>query len=184
MRANITHHSRRRIRLRIPDGRRNEGLLRRVAEIAGEMEGVESTESNSTTGSVLIRYAARSIANVQELAEALGAPELGLEVSVPTLALDAEELGEAATSQTLNTLLNYDDSTVRRSTGNKLDFRLLIPLGAACIGVANLSKRNAPTPLWVTMMIFAFTSLAALDRNALGLDESRPRELTSPAYLH
>src|SRR5215471_4321858 len=52
----VAHHIPGRIRIRIPAAWGDPGLLEQIRTVAESVPGVESVESNATTGSVLIHY--------------------------------------------------------------------------------------------------------------------------------
>ncbi|HYB91676.1 MAG TPA: hypothetical protein VEC38_11595 [Candidatus Binataceae bacterium] len=53
------------------------------------------------------------------------------------------------------------DDAIRAATGNVLDLKVLIPLLAGILGIVLLPKTRS-TPLWLTLMIFAFSSFLML----------------------
>jgi hypothetical protein len=186
MRANVTHNSRRRIRLRIPGAKRDNELLKRIATRTREVGGVDSTEFNPSTGSILIRYAEAAVSDLEAIRAALSGSELALELIEPWVEEEAEQWLEekSETAERLESLLREADAAVKWATANKVDLRLLLPLAALALGVANFSRKNAPTPLWITLMIFAFTSFAVLDQKANRMTDPRPQERASQSYLH
>lgn len=166
MHARIAHHSRRRIRLRIPEAKHRPEALNRIAGHIAKDSNVESTEVNPNTGSILVHYAEEAAAALRTLAEVLSSSEPEVELAEDLVEAGVSAWaggGRSATAQNLADLLGAADGAVKQVTGNKFDLRLLLPAAAAVLGLAHLNKREVSTPLWVTLMIFAFTSFTNLD---------------------
>jgi hypothetical protein len=184
MHAYIKHRSPGRLRLRIPEARCRPDMLRRISDHARRMPGVTSTQFNPTTGSVLISSAEDTIIDAAKLAEALSGPDLPMKV----VDMVAEAIApippgtRSETSETLTNLLQEADVFVRTATRNKLDLRLLLPLGAGVGALGYLSKAGSSTPLWVTLAIFAVTSFTTLQNLPSQLGDAQTQ--SSPAYLH
>jgi hypothetical protein len=53
---------------------------------------------------------------------------------------------------------------IKLATGGALDLRLIVPLGAAGLTALNARRAAGPTPLWMTLLTFAFNSFVALHR--------------------
>ncbi|HEY6394702.1 MAG TPA: hypothetical protein VIX12_04735, partial [Candidatus Binataceae bacterium] len=53
------------------------------------------------------------------------------------------------------------DDAIKDATGNELDLRVILPLGIISLGAMSARTRTV-TPLWLTLMIFAFNSFHAL----------------------
>jgi Heavy metal associated domain 2 len=162
MHATIAHHSARRIRLRIPEAKNNPEFLRRIASQARQINGVHTTEFNPTTGSVLINFTERALADLAPFIEFLGEPEFGLDLIKPFIIDSIAERSEL--SESLGMLLRDTNTAVKAATSNNIDLNVLLPVSAAVCGLVYFSQNSVPTPLWVTLMIFAFNSFIALNR--------------------
>jgi hypothetical protein len=185
MRAKIVHNSARRLRLRIPALRNDGEFLKRIAEKGRNISGVKNVSFNPATGSVLIEFAEDAFAGLAEVVEALSSPELGLEIE-PLSGL-AEAVSSGSSSELFESfsgLFRGADAMVRTASANKFDMKILLPLGATAAGLASFRKRM-PTPLWITMLIFAFTSFAVLDqRTRSDTQPQRQDDPGRPMYMH
>lgn len=77
------------------------------------------------------------------------------------------------------TLTRTVDHAVKRVTGNTLDMRTALPVGAFTAGVATLALAPAlPTPTWLVLLIFSFTSF-----NIPKNEEPLAREVPAPVAL-
>ena len=157
-------------------------MLRRISDHARRMPGVTSAQFNPATGSVLITSAEHVTIDAAKLAEALSGPDMPMKV----IDLIAEAIAppgkRSEASEALTNLLQEADVFVRTATHNKLDLRLLLPLGAAAGALGYLGKTESSTPLWITLAIFAVTSFTALQNLPSQLGDAQTH--SSPAYLH
>jgi len=53
---------------------------------------------------------------------------------------------------------------LKLATGGTIDLRLLVPLGTAGLTALNARRASGLTPLWLTLLTFAFNSFVALHR--------------------
>jgi hypothetical protein len=62
---------------------------------------------------------------------------------------------------------------IKRQTDNIIDLKFLLPFGVAMYGAFKADKRVG-TPLWLTLMIFSFTSFVALHREETNIKIREP----------
>lgn len=164
--AHIAHHVPGRMRLVIQEARRDVGFLLDAAERIRQLAAVLDVDTNPATGSLVVLYDGEG----GELAAAIA--ELGVSEGLYMLAPQVErlaraismELGVSQAARTLLALARAADRELSRATGGWLDLRALLPLGAA--GASFVGRRRGPTPRWLTLAIFAFSSFEALHRDS------------------
>jgi hypothetical protein len=182
-RARIAHHIPGRLRLLVATARRDLGFLVRAAGEIEQLADVHRVEVNPVTGSLVIHYedsrhdelpaSVRALGLGLELFELALDEPFGLEATRARIDKRGSELGRELLA--LGKLLNRE---LKLATGGTLDFRLIVPLGAAGITALNRQYANGPTPLWMTLLTFAFNSFVALHRGVpIELDHAvhRPR---------
>src|SRR5262249_44191196 len=149
-----------------PSAKGDAELSWRIRELAKAVPGVESIESNFTTGSLLIHYAKDAFQDFERRLSSASHSVLELKIAQQeqeenlTQAAGAPEAASAFATA-IATAFKELDSSLRSATDNMLDLKVLLPLAAATAGVLTLRKALA-TPLWVTLMIFAFSAFVVL----------------------
>lgn len=166
--ARIAHHIPGRLRIVIPAARRKLGVLVRVAGEIEKLASVQCVEVNPAAGSILVHYA-REQNNLPLAVSALGRGlqlfELALEeldgLTATRRRIDkrGSELGRE-----LITAAKVLNRELKVATGGTIDLRVLVPLGTAGLTALNAQRANGPTPLWLTLLTFAFNSFVALHR--------------------
>jgi hypothetical protein len=142
--ARISHFTPRRLRIKVPEKRRDRGFFDTVAERLVTWESVERVETNPLTGSVLIHFSD---------------PErLFLEAAVKNDLFDIDfesTFGDsAAPAVTEAAVRSFEtaDHALRRWTQNKIDMRGVLFVLLLAGGVFQLLRRRldapAPTLLW------------------------------------
>jgi len=188
MRAYVCHHSRGRLRLRVPAARHDSESLKRMAHVVRGIAGVRSAEFNPTTGSLLILYAEELLQDIDPITETLAAAQLPLDI------VDLMELTERAdavdeyskAANAIGSLLRDLELVVKSSTNNQFDLKVLLPVGTAvAAGLYVMSNSAAPTPVWLTLAMFTVTSFIALNQFEAGR-AAAPARLSSAdnGYLH
>lgn len=169
--AYVSHHIPGRIRIKLTEGKNNPPLLERVRELALAVAGVAAAEFNPLTGSILIHYAPAERYEFEELLRS------GISTAV-SLILEphgsSEKRSPGARSRKLRSrpriskaaqsmleFFNQVDDTIRATTDDELDLRMLLPLAVASAGLFAF-PRAISTPLGLTLMIFAFNSFNTL----------------------
>lgn len=171
--AYIAHHIPGRVRVRIPHAKGNPELLQKIAQLALAVPGVETAECNPLTGSLLIRYAPDAHRDFEERLATHGngdawfslQPSPGNGRSDP--AKGSRRKHSAAASGVFGYFRELDEA-VKAATDNQLDLKVILPLGVALVAMFALRGR-ASTPLWLTLMIFAFSSFLGLHAGEVGL---------------
>ena len=69
----------------------------------------------------------------------------------------------------VDSFFRHLDSEIRDATENEVDLKFILPFGVAVLGLVAL-RYSSTTPLWLTLLIFAFNSF-------LGLHAPTPAEL-------
>ena len=142
--ARISHFTPRRLRIKVPEKRRDRGFFDTVAERLAMWDSVERVETNPLTGSVLIHFsdpeglfleaAAKNDLFDIDFASALGDP------AAPAVTEAAVRSFETA------------DHALRRWTQNQIDMRGVLFVLLLAGGVFQLLRRRldaaAPTLLW------------------------------------
>jgi hypothetical protein len=171
-RAYISHHIPGRVRIKIPEAKRNRALLERIRESILSAPGVETVDCNPLTGSVLIRYSPPVHENFSAFLAFLSSSNgsitpLSLEPvqsSRPARKVRRRAAREREPSEAAKAITEFFgdlDDVIRAATGDQLDLKILLPLAAAALGITLLPKARG-TPLWLTLMIFAFSSFLML----------------------
>lgn len=185
--AYISHHSAGRVRLRIPRARHDPESLRRMARATREVPGVRSADYNPTTGSLLIKYAEDAVRDVHAFTDAIS--KAGIPLELVGTVMGAEEFAEVAEYSELATdissIFGGLDQAIKYATDNQLDLKILLPIGAAMLGLSSLRNPSMSTPLWLTLMLFSFSSYHSLHREtsaAAGVGQAVPEP--GKTYLH
>jgi cation transport ATPase len=171
-RAEVVHHTRGRIRVKVHGGKGNRRLLHEIKQSLAPKPGVRQVDVNPTTGSVIVHYDDRAHPDFhQALTEhgrntglfALQPPEISeVDRMAETIQREAEFL--AAHSETARSIVEFVksvDAGLKRATNNNLDLKVLLPLGMAVYAFLEVGA-EVSTPLWVTLGIFSFNSFVAL----------------------
>lgn len=131
-RAHAVHRLPGRIRFRVPDRRGDDAFFDEVEKRFERLEGVRDVETNSTTGSVLVRYDA----TLEELLNATLGSDLGelleLVVSAPPLAHQFRSAMAAI------------DGNVRAYTDGELDLTTLAALALLAMAGVQLWRGRQP----------------------------------------
>ena len=142
--ARISHFTARRLRIRVPEKRRDTAFFAAVAERLATWESVERVETNPLTASVLIHFS--------------DPQRLFLEAIVKNDLFDIDfdaafaELSEPVVSRAAARSFETADQTLRRWTQNQIDIRGVLFAVLLAGGVFQLLRRRmdtpAPTLLW------------------------------------
>lgn len=163
--AHLVHHLPGRLRLKLPEAKGNPELLEDVRLTISAAEGVTQVDVNPTTGSILIQY--------DETQE----PKLGerLHRAEPHFAFALEILRTTNNAQagSFENFIRQLRQNIKRETADAIDLKQLFPLSIAAYDLLFV-KRSKPTPLWLTLLMFSFSSYIDLNRADPhpGIDES------------
>ncbi len=193
-RAHIAHHVPGRLRLRIPGAKQNLEFLQQVESAVVRLPDVHRVDVRPSTGSVVIEYQPNDpVAFVQRTIDVVA--ESGLlafaspgfaeaERLLAALEEDAEFLAEhSLAARSLIDLLKDLNQHVKGATHNLLDLRLLLPVGLGVYSSVFI-KKNQPSPLWVTLLIFSINSFVNLHQPPLEVVTSDVDTQISPSKLH
>jgi cation transport ATPase len=174
--AHVVHHTKGRIRVRLPRAKRDHAALEKVKRALAPMPGVQSVDVNSTTGSVVVCY---DSSKHDDFHSALSrhAEEQNLFTLAPPHLSEVDEIAEtiekeaqflAERSETAKSIVDFFkglNREVKNATNNAVDLQVLLPLGLAVYSFLAIEGEMA-TPLWVTLGIFSFNSFVSLHHHA------------------
>lgn len=170
-RAYISHHIPGRVRIKVPDAKRNPALLEKMREVILSAPGVKTVDCNPLTGSLLIHYSAHAHENPAFLSGSNGfASPFSLDPPDPPRSnrsgsrvrrRTAREREPSEAAQAIREFFVGLDDAIRLATDNQLDLRVLLPVAAGVVGFV-LYPKAISTPMWLTLTIFAFSSFLIL----------------------
>jgi Heavy metal associated domain 2 len=151
-----------RLRVRLPRKARSAAMMARIAREVGERPGISGVSTNSTTGSVTVRYdpGARGRDEIVALLHDTGV--LVLEI---THADEEDGRGRSRTSDTIVDMLDDADRWLSRLTGRRIDLRTAFPLTLGAVGVwraASVGLGLSQIPTYV-LLWWAFDSFYKLN---------------------
>lgn len=169
--AYVVHHIPGRMRIKIPGARGKAELLRDVAEMLRALGYVTAVEASPLTGTLLVHY-------LPEAFDALANFLSGQGVAA------SQHAGKLPNPRaTINQWLRQTNEALREATEDQLDLRTLLPLAALGAGLL-AARRGGPTPLWLTLMIFTFSSYIALDSPGQSADGHAHAPAPRPEVMH
>ncbi len=172
--AYVHHHIPGRLRLRIPGAKGEEGALREISSAIARAPGIGQVEYNSITGSILVQYSPEQYRNLRSLESSLSA-SAGPIVVNNSYSTHGEphrrrhKSGRSLAARKVDSFFKQIDHEIRGATGNEVDLKFILPFGVGVLGLLAL-RHSSTTPLWLTLLIFAFNSF-------LGLHAPTPAEL-------
>jgi len=167
--AYVTHRIPGRLRLKIPAAKGRMDLLQQVAVAARSASDIDKVECNPVTGSVLIHHSPTASRSLETLTSILRSSTPRVSVYTrrsPTRGRSAaagsgERTGPSVAARSITSFFRNVDRGIREATDNEIDLKVLLPLAAGILGFLAF-RRKAATPLWLTLMIFAFHSFLTL----------------------
>jgi hypothetical protein len=167
--AYVAHQIPGRVRLKVPAAKGRPDLLQRIVAAAGSASDIKSVQYNSLTGSLVICYAPAAYKSLDALGSILRDSTLrvSMHASRPAAGVRSrrarrgERTGPSAAAKAITSFFRSVDREIREVTDNELDLKVLLPLAAGVLGFLAF-RRKAATPLWLTLMIFAFHSFLTL----------------------
>jgi hypothetical protein len=167
--AYVAHQIPGRLRLKIPAAKGRPELLQHIAAAAGSASNIKSVEYNPVTGSVVICYAPAAYKNLEALGSILSNSTVPVSmrasrpaaVARPRRARRRGRTEPSAAGKAITSFFSDLDQDIREATDNEIDLKVLLPLAAGGLGLVALGGKAA-TPLWVTLLIFAFHSFLTL----------------------
>jgi len=172
--AYVHHHLPGRLRLRIPTAKGEEDELRALSSAIARAPGISQVEYNPITGSILIQYSPEQYRNLRSLESSLSASAVPIAVNnSSSLRHEAHHRhhrrGRSIAARRVDSFFRQLDHEIRVATDNEVDLKFILPFGVAVLGLLAL-RHSSITPLWLTLLIFAFNSF-------LGLHAPTPSEL-------
>jgi Heavy metal associated domain 2 len=185
-RAHIAHHTKGRLRVRVPSAKGNREALEEIRRALGSLTGVHEVTVNEATGSVIIHYDPNRHADFHshlvgeghhKTVMALPGPPRLTEIDdvAENLAREARYLSSRSeTAKVLFDILRKCDLELKRATDNQIDLKVLAPLGLAVYAFFEMGF-EAATPVWLTLGLFSFNHFVALHARHEMEAESRLR---------
>ncbi len=169
MNLKIEHQVPGRVRMKIPAGKGNPELLKKISETFAVIPGIEQVTVNPTTGSVVLFYDTdrhdEFHGTFRGHYEAHGGNNGGgdgagrgadTELDKLTGSIEAEAEFLASHSHTARAVVDFVkkiDHEIKLATNNNLDLKIVFAVGIICLTVFEVGA-TAATPVWVTLAIF------------------------------
>ena len=177
----VEHQVRGRIRIKIPAGKGNAGLLEEIKETFGVIPGIERITVNPTTGSVVLHYDEDRHDEFhddfqQHLPPAHRPPSNEIDEIARKLEDEAEFLAEH--SQIARAVVDFFkdlDVRVKAASGNVIDLKIVLAIGIIGFTVLEVGA-SAATPVWVTLVIFSLNHFIEMHQPG-----ARTARMTEPA---
>jgi Heavy metal associated domain 2 len=170
--AYVHHHIPGRLRIRVPAAKGEEELLRELSSAIAKAPGISQVEYSQVTGSILIQYSPQEYRNLDSLDAGLSASAVPIVVKK---VLPAEHpshdrrhrRGRRSLAATkVDSFFSQLDNEIRSATDDELDLKFILPLVVGVLGIFSL-RHSSTTPLWLTLLIFAFHSFLGLHTPAI-----------------
>lgn len=153
--AQVVHHLPGRLRLKLPHAKGNYELLEEIKLTVSAAEGVTQVDVNPTTGSILIQY---DQTEQPELHKQLQRAEAQV-----AFALEIVRISSNGKNGSLESFVKQLRENIKRETGDAVDLKQFFPASIALYDLLFV-KRSRPTPLWLTLLMFSFSSYMDLNR--------------------
>jgi hypothetical protein len=189
-RAQIAHHSKGRLRIRVPSAKGNPAALEEIRNSLAPVKGVHEVIVNHAIGTITVHYDPKHHVDFQShLNQAEGSHQEHLDVppsfspvsevdeAMEMLNKEAEFLSSHSHSaKVLFDMLRKFDAGLKKATDNNLDLKVLAPLGLAVYAFLELGF-EAATPVWLTLGVFSFNHFVTLHTQT---PTTHPAPLQSP----
>ena len=176
--------------MKIPAGKGNPELLKRVSETFAVIPGIEEVTVNPTTGSIVLHYDTdlhdefhgtfRGHYDAHHAAYGAAANGMrGADTELDKLAGSIEKEAEYLARHSLAARAVVDfvkclDHEIKRLTDNNVDLKIVFAAGIIGLTVLEVGA-TAATPVWVTLAIFTVNHFIELhERHPQGVAESGP----------
>jgi Heavy metal associated domain 2 len=167
--AYVAHHISGRIRINLPDARRDQRVLQKIKQAVSLISSVRLVETNISTGSVVVHYAPeiedfhyRLAENAQNNHLFLLGPPLSDQDHQARRDQSAASLnGHSQLARAIISGFSQINQSIKRKTDNLVDLKVMLPLGVGIYSVFR-AERQASTPLWLALAFFSFTSFVVL----------------------
>jgi hypothetical protein len=150
--AYAVHQSPGRMRLRIPERKRDAAFFLAVGERLAGLEGIEQLRVNPMTGGVLIAHSLPPEA-ISRFAEENGL--FSLEANSQPAPRPTARGGPRRSLTAIGRLFSRYDGRLRRLTGDQLDIPSLAVLGLGLAGLVQLVRGNVAGLSWYTAFWYA-----------------------------
>jgi hypothetical protein len=196
-RAEIAHHSKGRLRIRVPSAKGNPAALEEIRNALAPVHGVNDVIVNHAIGTITVHYDPKHHVDFQShLSNAEGSHQEHLDVPSPSggpisevdeamemLNKEAEFLSSHSHSaKVLFDMLRKFDAGLKKATDNNLDLKVLAPLGLAVYAFMELGF-EAATPVWLTLGVFSFNHFVTLHTQT-PTTHPAPRQSHPPGPTH
>jgi hypothetical protein len=160
--AEIVHHVRGRVRMKVKGAKGDEALLEQIRQALTPIPGVREVSVNPDTGSVIMHYDPETNGEFHDRLQKHGsshiavrrAPRSEIDDVAEKLEQEAEFLAEH--SEVARCVVGFCrelDRQVKLSTDNAVDLKVLVPLGLAAYTFIYVGV-EAATPVWLTLGLF------------------------------
>lgn len=174
LKLKIAHQVPGRVRMKIPSAKGNPDLLRQVADVFGQIPGIETVTVNATTGSLVLHYDAERHDEFRgALNNHVASPDGGqrppateIDALADKIEKEAEFLAEhSASARAMLDFVKGVDREIKTATGNNLDLKMVLAAGVIALTILEIGA-TAATPVWVTLMLFATNHYVELHQSA------------------
>jgi hypothetical protein len=174
--AQVHHHLPGRVRLRVPAAKGNEQQLRELGSAIARTQGITKVEYNSVLGSLLIQYSPALYRDLESFEAGLTASAVPIVVNNVSPAGHSPyqrqyRRGRSLAARKIDSFFKQLDFDIREATDNEVDLKFILPFAVAVLGLVAL-RYSSVTPLWLTLLIFAFNSFLGLHAPSIGELES------------
>jgi len=165
--AYVHHHIPGRLRIRVPAAKGQEELLRELSSAIAKAPGIGGVEYNPVTGSILIQYSPQEHSNLDSLGAGLSASAVPILVKRvlpaerPSHDMRHRRSRRSLAATKVDLFFRQLDNEIRSATDDELDLKFILPLVVGVLGIFAL-RYSSTTPLWLTLLIFAFHSFLGL----------------------
>ena len=178
-RAHVAHHSRGRLRIRVPSAKNNPEALEEIKRSLAPIPGVSEVTLNESIGTITVHYDPNRQPDFHaHLSGAEGSHQETMQLSrppSPSHAGPVTEMDEAMempekeaeflsshshSAKVVFDMLRKFDIELKKATDN-VDLKVLAPLGLAAYAFMQLGF-EAATPVWLTLGMFSFNHFVSL----------------------
>jgi hypothetical protein len=197
-RAQVAHHSKGRLRIRVPSAKGDPAALEQIRNALAPVHGVNEVIVNEAIGSITVHYDPDCHVDFhRHLSETEGshhehlhippppAPVSEVDEAMEMLNKEAEFLSSHSHSaKVLFDMLRKFDAGLKKATDNNVDLKVLAPLGLAVYAFLELGF-EAATPVWLTLGVFSFNHFVTLHAQTPTTHPAPPQSRSqSPGPTH
>jgi hypothetical protein len=197
--AHVAHHSRGRLRIRVPSAKGDPAALESIRQSLASVKGVQTVDVNESIGSVTVNYDPAVHPDFHEHLANEESAQRAVSLSPPPRLQDMEDLDEmfeneaaflaerSHSAKLLFDWMNGLDRGIKSMTGNAVDLKVIAPLALA-VGAFMELGITAATPVWLTLGLFSFNHFVDLHSHnkpaspeAPAAEETTAEPLPAPA---